>query len=98
MLYKVVSNFESVDGILKCGHSIENFKNGQVTRIRDNKILNVLWLKKKLLSTTFLWYCLFFVAHLAVLIFECVDEILGLSLKALEAVLSHGIVLFVFSN
>ena len=88
MLYKVVLTFESVDEIIDCGHSNENYwavlSCGTVYYAVQGgsnfwvcgwnpKVWSFRW---KLLNSTFLWYIvLFTVLYNMVLTFKSVDEI-----------------------
>ena len=87
MLYKVVLTFESADEILKCDHSNESYWAilSLVLFLMLYKVGSNFWVcgwnpkvwpfKWKLLSSTFLWYCLLRCARL-VLTFESLDEVL----------------------
>ena len=104
MLYKVVLTFESVDEILKCDCSKESYRAvlscGAVSYAVQGA--SSIWVsgrnqrggpfKWKLLSSTFLWCCCFFMLYKVVLTFESVDEILKCDhpIESFSAVLSCG--------
>ena len=91
MLYKVVLTFESVDEILKCDHSNESYCESWAVlscgavyyALQGGSTFGVggwnpeVWpFKWKLLSSTFLWCCLFIMLYKVFQTFESVDEIL----------------------